>query len=419
MAGRSRCSHCAAALGSGAKYCSECGAPQTLIVFDPLGVDDPPVIRGTDMAPHARLTMLAGVVLVFAMLAVLWGLSRQGDPADEEPLGSETPEDGILAADSTTSTTTVVTTGVTLTEPTSTTVERRPLGSVSRIDPETNQVTAIETGLAGPSVVVGEGTVWAFDHNGGHGLARIDPDTNTVMSRIEIVARATRPALGEGSMWALGSLEGEGVLFERSAETGRFRRTIALGYSDVRVLAVGAGAVWVTASGDRVLKVEPTTGEVVAAIPLQRLADQYNENVVVGEGAVWVAGAQSGLGSTTSGAVWRIDPDTNEVLAIEGEFGSGYSYIATGAGAVWVMFDGTLFRIDAATNRVVATIPVNGGEGLAVGRGSVWVANHQGGFVLRIDPATNQVTAKIDIRNAILDACSCSAAVGAGGVWAG
>jgi virginiamycin B lyase len=152
----------------------------------------------------------------------------------------------------------------------------------------------------------------------------------------------------------------------------------------------------------------------VAAIPRQRYADQY-EAVVVGEGAVWVAGEGFGLGGRWSGAVWRIDPDTDEVLATEGEFGSGVSAIATGAGAVWVVFDGTLFRIDAAANRVVSTIPVGLVEGLAVGRGYVWAANHEGGFVLRIDPATNQVTARINVRNA----CSCSVAVGEGGVWVG
>jgi hypothetical protein len=115
MAGGSQCSHCAAAPGPGANYCSECGTPQTLIVFDPLGVEDAPVISGTDMAPHARLTMLAGLLLVFAMLAVLWGLSRQGDPADDAPLSSETQDQGILAADPATSTTAVATTASTTT----------------------------------------------------------------------------------------------------------------------------------------------------------------------------------------------------------------------------------------------------------------------------------------------------------------
>jgi hypothetical protein len=110
MAGRSQCSHCAAALGFGAKYCSECGTPQTLLVLDPLGLEDPPVVSATDSAPHARLTMLAGLVLVFAMVAVLWGLSRESDPADEEPLNSETPEEEVGGTDPASTTTGAATT---------------------------------------------------------------------------------------------------------------------------------------------------------------------------------------------------------------------------------------------------------------------------------------------------------------------
>lgn len=107
MASRSQCSHCATALPSGANYCPECGAPHALITVDPLGGDDPPPITGTDVAPHARLRMLAGLVVVIAMLVFVWSLAREGDPPDEGPLSTETPDEGILAADPST---TVVTT---------------------------------------------------------------------------------------------------------------------------------------------------------------------------------------------------------------------------------------------------------------------------------------------------------------------
>lgn len=130
MASRSQCSHCAAALPSGSNYCSECGTPQTRIVLDRVGLEDPPVITGTDMAPHARLSMLAALILVFAMLAVLWGLSRQGDPADEEPLSSETPEEGVGGTDPTTSTAVVTTTGSTTTGAPTTASEQRFVNDV-------------------------------------------------------------------------------------------------------------------------------------------------------------------------------------------------------------------------------------------------------------------------------------------------
>lgn len=115
MTNRSQCRHCRTALPSEAKYCSQCGTAQALMILDPLGLEDAPVSSGADIAPHARLKMLAGLALLFAMLAVLWGLSRDFDPTDGEPLSSETPEEGILAADPGTSTTLVTSTTSTTT----------------------------------------------------------------------------------------------------------------------------------------------------------------------------------------------------------------------------------------------------------------------------------------------------------------
>jgi RNA polymerase subunit RPABC4/transcription elongation factor Spt4 len=42
LAERSQCSHCARALDSDTKYCSECGAPQAQMALDLVGVEDPP-----------------------------------------------------------------------------------------------------------------------------------------------------------------------------------------------------------------------------------------------------------------------------------------------------------------------------------------------------------------------------------------
>jgi len=161
MAGRSQCDHCAAALGSGANYCSQCGTPQTLLVLDPLGVEDPPLIRGTTTAPHARLTMLAGLVLVFAMVAVLWGLSREDDPADEEPLSSETPEDGILAADPATSTTAVATTA-----------------SPTTGAPTTTSEEGFVNGVQGP--VLGDGVDGVLVQIGALSMRQIDLSTGAI-----------------------------------------------------------------------------------------------------------------------------------------------------------------------------------------------------------------------------------------------
>jgi len=74
--------------------------------------------------------MLAGLVLVFAMLAVLWGLSRESDPANEEPLSSETPEVGVSGTDTANSTTVVSTTASTTTGASTTASEQRFVNGV-------------------------------------------------------------------------------------------------------------------------------------------------------------------------------------------------------------------------------------------------------------------------------------------------
>jgi streptogramin lyase len=108
-------------------------------------------------------------------------------------------------------------------------------------------------------------------------------------------------------------------------------------------------------------------------------------DVAVGNGAVWVSGF---------GAVTRLDPRTDEVVAtIETPGTEDFSRVAVGEGAVWVTADGgKVYRIDPVTNTVVATIPVGGPIiGVWAGDGAVWVTRPSdgGGELVRIDPATN------------------------------
>ena len=307
-----------------------------------------------------------------------------------------------------------------------------PPGSVFRFDPETNQIAAvIDTPYESPLVAVGEGTVWVSEWvgNAGRTVSQIDPETNRLVRTVGIVGDVMDMAIGEGSVWVTSTLGGEGVLVEIDAESGRVRRTINLGYSPVVVdvccwewdnhtsmsVAVGAGAVWVAATGperDVALRIEPTTGEVVATIPLSG----QPVDVVVGEGGVWLVGAEPEDSQEGKGTLWRIDPDTNDVVATIELPDSVKPGVATGAGAVWLHGgdypNNTVLRIDPATNQAAATIPAPGRDGeFAFGRGSLWVAANEGGTIARFDPNTGEVTATVQ------GDCNCSIAFGAGGVW--
>ena len=166
------------------------------------------------------------------------------------------------------------------------------------------------------------------------------------------------------------------------------------------------------AQGNLVLRIEPASGRVVAAIPISNRPF----DVAVGDGHVWIVGGWTETLGDRSGAVWRIDPRTNTVVAsltLPGR--ASLPQVATGIRSVWVTGD-DVFRIDSATNLITDTI--EGGSrllGIAIGRGSVWVADRVTSSVNRIDPAANQVTQTIEIPGG----CGCSVAVGAGSVWAG
>jgi len=177
-------------------------------------------------------------------------------------------------------------------------------------------------------------------------------------------------------------------------------------------VAVGAGSVWVVISGPeagttRMLRIDPSTNEVVAEIPV---TDAGSASLVATGGAIW-------LGSPEG--IERVDPATNTIVArIEVPEGI-VSALAADETSVWATAitdrsDGgfqntaTLVRVDVATNEVVAEIPLGTsatgyGDQVSLGADSVWVLGprlvgmdtEKGGDLIRVDPTTNEITATI------------------------
>lgn len=116
-----------------------------------------------------------------------------------------------------------------------------------------------------------------------------------------------------------------------------------------------------------------------------------------GFGSVWVSSTR---------ALTRIDPDTNDVEAVIPLPPSRNipGLIGMGTDSVWLsVFDQDVVeRIDPSTNEIVASIPLHGPfEPLEAG-GFVWVPMHldRGGRVAKIDRATNEVVDIFDVGNA-------------------
>ncbi|MEH3046251.1 Vgb family protein [Sphingomonas adhaesiva] len=158
-------------------------------------------------------------------------------------------------------------------------------------------------------------------------------------------------------------------------------------------MAFDRDTLWVADCDTRTLnRIDARAAKLVTAIATGVAAPDGELNVVAGAGSVWIA-------SDATGAVARVDPATDKVVATIAVT-PGTSYLAFGLDALWaVSLKGrTLQRIDPATNKVVATIPLGAKPGfLTAGEGAVWVQEQGDGTVARIDPATNAVTARVKV----------------------
>jgi YVTN family beta-propeller protein len=195
-------------------------------------------------------------------------------------------------------------------------------------------------------------------------LSRIDPQYNEVTKTILVAARSLdgNVAVGGGSVWAV---YGESTLAKINPAA---IRVVGKGLAGTMPAGIdfGGGAVWVANSGDATVeRFDPDTFEEGSVAT--RTVGPSPHGVAFGEGAVWVA-------DRADDTVTRIDPASGSTRTIA--VGDAPSGVAVGGGAVWVANtgDGTISRIDPHTFDVTKTIQVgNAPSGIAFGNGFVWV----------------------------------------------
>jgi DNA-binding beta-propeller fold protein YncE len=177
----------------------------------------------------------------------------------------------------------------------------------------------------------------------------------------------------------------------------------------------GYGSLWAAVCHETaasVLRIDPSTGKVVARIPLKGFQILQEGSVASAEGFVWVVTAEP------RHRLVQIDPRTNALVA-DHAVPEGVVGARAGLGGLWLTDStkGDLLRLDPRTAKVVATIHV-GDEPrfFAVGEGAVWVQDNRAGTVVRVDPRTNSVTATVKVDDGPIDGGDL--AVGGGYVWA-
>jgi len=265
-------------------------------------------------------------------------------------------------------------------------------GSISRVDPATNSVSAkIQPGdarscsLCLGAVAMQSGSVWVTSSSARLALVGIDRRSNRVSSSAPLpVFPSAVIADEDGSLWLASVLDSTVVRFNPASQQIVARMRVPRPSR----LAAGDGAIWVIARPDEmgeglIVRIDPRTNMIAASVEvgLQPTAIAY------GEGGVWVI-------DEASQRLQRIDPNANAVVA---SVPTGFlpSGVAAGEGSIWVISQSAagvngpaLSRIDPSNNAVLGSLAVGPGVpvGLAVGAGSVWVATRNPDTIVRVQP---------------------------------
>lgn len=240
--------------------------------------------------------------------------------------------------------------------------------SVARIDPATRTVAKTLPVVDTPTgLATSPGAVWvvgAVPTSPSVTVRRIDPQFDTVAQTTRIGNVATG---GPGSVatrgravWVAPSF---GLLSRLDPQTSTVVQRIDPNTGPTGI-AVGADAVWVTDSNaNTVTRIDPTGLLTPIAV------GHGPSGIAVGTKSVWVA-------DTLDDAVVRLDPSTHAVTTTV-PVGRSPTGIAADTDSVWVANsgDGTVTRIDALTGRVRKTIEVGGSpQGISLANGRVWVS---------------------------------------------
>jgi DNA-binding beta-propeller fold protein YncE len=129
-------------------------------------------------------------------------------------------------------------------------------GGVLRLDPASGRVVgwvALAAGSRVEAITATPGAVWAVD-TGDHRLLRLDPGSG----RVDLAIPAPVPrgiGVGDAGTWAI--VTNDRTLARVDERAGRLRARVPAGVvRDVRGIAVGPAALWVT-TGNQVVRLDP------------------------------------------------------------------------------------------------------------------------------------------------------------------
>src|SRR5215831_10915216 len=207
-------------------------------------------------------------------------------------------------------------------------VENGVKPALARVDIKTKKLVAtIPVGVANSEggIAVSSDAVWMCTDIKGT-LSRIDPATNSVSAEIAVAPGSVAPVFADGAIWV--SSPEKSVVTRVDAKTNAVTDTISVGPRP-RFITAGAGSVWTLNQGDgTVSRVDTKSRKLIATI----------EAGILGGGFVWATIFQI--------PITKIDPATNTV--VKQWTGAGGDSVRVAFGSVWLsnLREQNVWRID-------------------------------------------------------------------------
>jgi streptogramin lyase len=172
-------------------------------------------------------------------------------------------------------------------------------------------------------------------------------------------------------------------------------------------IVYGEGSIWVAASANdgtgagTVYRIDPDTAEILAEIPSLVIPgwDWGGAGMEIAEGSLWIAGY---LDDGSQGGLVRIDTSTNEVADVFPLGGHSAGDVSVDEHGIWVTLDTEpsveLARLDPRT----LVVDIRTGLGVDWAReilsidGHVWVVVEKN-RIIEVDPATAQVVQEVHV----------------------
>jgi hypothetical protein len=285
-----------------------------------------------------------------------------------------------------------------------------PVGTVTRINPATNQVSAaIDIGGVPFDIVAAYGAVWVADLQQRRAV-RIDPGSNTAAD-VPLPTAVASVTAAAGSLWFTSYETNQ--LFRVDPVTQEVIGTIRVGDNGYKELRSFDDSIWVAYQGNlRFAQIDPSTNRVTAEVDaLVDHSSAYPE-FAVGDGPIWVVSVGGPatvrrLDPASDAAVAQIDlPWDTSVEPVGGADDIRGVIVRATSDSVWVaMTDltggpgrvtrvvGRLLRIDPNTNLRVSAVQIEAPGtgtsvlGLAIDGPSVWLIDGRAHELVRVDGA--------------------------------